>query len=123
MFEIDVEALAETASSGARGFAPASRFPSAERDLALIVDESISSAVIQKVIDRNGIVATCTPFDVYSGPGVPAGKKSIAYRIEYRSLRGTLTSDQVDKAQQGILRQLSREFGVELQDVALGASP
>ncbi len=115
MFEIDVEALAEAASSGARGFAPASRFPSAERDLALIVDENVPSADIQRIIDRNGIVAACTPFDVYSGPGVPAGKKSIAYRIEYRSLRGTLTSDQVDKAQQGILRQLSREFGAELR--------
>ena len=115
MFEIDLEALAEAASSGARSYAPASRFPSAERDLALIVDEAIPSAEIQRVIDRNGIVATCTPFDVYSGPGVPPGKKSIAYRIEYRSLKGTLTSEQVDKAQQGILRQLSREFGAELR--------
>lgn len=115
MFELDVAALEEAVSDSAREFTPASRFPSSERDLALIVDEDIPSADVQKVIDRNGIVARSTPFDVFSGPGVPPGKKSIAYRVEFRSSRGTLTSEQVDKVQQGILRQLNRAFGAELR--------
>ncbi len=115
LFEMSVAALSEAASSSEREFTPTSRFPSSERDLALIVDEHVPAVDIQKVIDRNGIVAMSTPFDVFSGPGVPPGKKSIAYRIVFRSSKSTLTADQVDKIQQGILRQLNREFGAELR--------
>ncbi|MCI0841949.1 MAG: hypothetical protein J4N64_09245, partial [Chloroflexi bacterium] len=55
------------------------------------------------------------PFDVYSGKGVPEGKKSIAFRLVFQSDRDTLTSEQVDKFQGDILRQLERELGVELR--------
>ena len=98
-----------------RDFEHVSRFPASERDIALIVDEDVAAADVRRVIERNGIVARSTPFDVFSGEGIPPGKKSIAYRIVFRSARGTLTSDQVDKVQQGILRQLKREFGAELR--------
>ena len=75
------------------------------------MNAEVSSAQIQGIINRHKMVARSTPFDVYSGEGIAEGKKSTAYRIVFQSDRGTLTSEQIDRAQGDILRQLQREFG------------
>ena len=115
MFEIDLGALFEATSAGLAAYVPVSRFPQAERDIALIVDEGASSASIQQIIDRHKLVASSRPFDMYTGEGVPAGKKSVAYRIVFQSEQATLTSEAVDRAQGDILRQLQRRLGAELR--------
>jgi phenylalanyl-tRNA synthetase beta chain len=115
MFEIDLQALFEAASAGPAVYTPVSRFPQAERDVALIVDEGASSASIQQIIDRHKLVAASRPFDTYTGEGVPDGKKSVAYRIAFQSERATLTSEAIDRAQGDILRQLQRQLGAELR--------
>ena len=115
MFEIDVEALCRAVGEEAGGFAGVSRFPESERDFALVVDESVPSARIQKIIRQHKLVVRAAPFDVYSGEGVAAGKKSIAYRVAFQSPSGTLTTAEVDRAQGDILRRLGREVGAELR--------
>jgi phenylalanyl-tRNA synthetase beta chain len=115
MFELDVEALCGAVGKEAGGFAGVSRFPESERDCALVVDESVPSARIQKIIRQHKLVVRAAPFDVYSGEAVPAGKKSIAYRIAFQSPAGTLTTAEVDRAQGDILRRLGREVGAELR--------
>jgi phenylalanyl-tRNA synthetase beta chain len=115
MFEIDLGALFEATSAGPAAYVPVSRFPQAERDIALIVDEGASSASIQQIIDRHKLVASSRPFDMYTGEGVPGGKKSAAYRIVFQSEQATLTSEAVDRAQGDILRQLQRRLGAELR--------
>ena len=116
MFEIDLGALFDAASAGPGAYVPVSRFPQAERDIALIVDEGASSASIQQIIDRHKLVASSRPFDIYTGEGVPEGKKSAAYRIVFQSEQATLTSEAVDRAQGDILRQLQRRLGAELRE-------
>ncbi len=115
MFEIDLEALFEAVSVRPTAYAPVSRFPQAERDIAIIVDESVPSARVQQIIDRHKLTASSHPFDLYTGEGVPAGKKSVAYRIVFQSEKATLTSDAIDRAQGDILRQLRRELGAEMR--------
>ena len=115
MFEIDLRALFEAASAHPSGYVPVSRFPQAERDVALIVDEGVSSASIRQIIDRHKLAASSRPFDIYTGEGVPDGKKSVAYRIVFQSERATLTSEAIDRAQGDILRQLQRQLGAELR--------
>ena len=115
MFELDVEALCGAVGKEAGGFAGVSRFPESERDCALVVDESVPSARIQKIIGQHKLVVRAAPFDVYSGEAVAAGKKSIAYRIAFQSPAGTLTTAEVDRAQGDILRRLGREVGAELR--------
>ena len=115
MFEIDLESLCEALPEDARRYTSTTRFPESERDLALIVDAAVPSARIQSVIQRNKLVKRTSPFDLYSGQGIPAGKKSIAYRTVFQSPIGTLTTEQVNSAQSDILRQLQREFGAELR--------
>ncbi|MCH8205659.1 MAG: phenylalanine--tRNA ligase subunit beta [Chloroflexi bacterium] len=115
LFEIDIESLATAMSEAGRSYRSTSRFPQSHRDLALIVDQDVPSARIQAIIKAHGLVVGSAPFDVYSGEGVPAGKKSVAYAITFQSTEGTLTSEQVDQAQDSILRQLEREVGASLR--------
>ena len=115
MFEIDLESLLTAVGRRRDAYAAASRFPESERDLALLVDADVQSSSIQQIIRRHKLVKTSTPFDVYSGEGVPEGKRSIAYRITFQSDRSTLTAELVDRAQGDILRQLQRQLGAELR--------
>jgi phenylalanyl-tRNA synthetase beta chain len=115
MFEIDLESLVTAVGRTRDGYAAVSKFPESERDLALLVDADVQSSRIQQIIRRHKLVIASTPFDVYSGDGVPEGKMSIAYRITFQSDRSTLTTELVDKAQGDILRQLQRQLGAELR--------
>jgi phenylalanyl-tRNA synthetase beta chain len=115
MFDIDMEALLSVASDVDLIYRAASRFPESYRDLALVVDADVSSARIQQIVDRHRMVIRSTPFDVYEGEGVPDGKKSVAFRVVFQSQRDTLTSEEVDKFQGDIIRQLTRQLGTELR--------
>jgi phenylalanyl-tRNA synthetase beta chain len=115
LFEVDLRLLANLAAQADRRYESASRFPESHRDLALIVSADVSSDDARALIEANRLVTSATPFDVYSGEGVPAGKKSIAYRVVYQSKSSTLTSRQVDGAQRDIVRRLRRRLGAELR--------
>ena len=115
MFDVDLEEVQASMPTSTKPYTGTTRFPDSERDLALVVDSSVPSAGIEKVILRHKLVKSTSPVDVYTGEGVPAGKKSIAYRIVFQSTRSTLTADLVDRAEGDILRQLQRELGAELR--------
>jgi phenylalanyl-tRNA synthetase beta chain len=89
------------------------RFPAVEQDLALIVDEPTPAGVLLGAIASSSLVRDARIFDEYRGEQVPAGKKSLAFRISYQSLERTLTDDDVAKAQRKLIERLRREFGAE----------
>ena len=115
LFEIDLESLGEAARQSVRRYQSTSRFPESHRDIALIVDADVASASVQRIIERHKLVVSAGPFDVYSAEGIPSGKKSVAYRVVFQSPSYTLTADQVNRAQDDILRQLQMELGAELR--------
>ena len=115
LFEVDIESLIQAIPETGRRYQSTSRFPQSHRDLALIVDEDVPSARVQAIIEGHDLVVGSAPFDVYSGEGVPADKKSVAYAVTFQSTEGTLTSEQVDRAQEEILRRLEREVGATLR--------
>ncbi len=116
MFEIDLESLLEAMPASESRYASINRFPDSERDIALVVDASVSSARVKSIIERHKLVKTSTPFDRYVGEGVGAGKVSVAYRIIFQSPRKTLTAEEVDSALAAILRQLRDDVGAELRE-------
>jgi phenylalanyl-tRNA synthetase beta chain len=69
------------------------RFPSVVRDMALIVDAGIVNQKVKGTIEGFPLVEQVEIFDVYTGEHVPAGKKSLAYHITYRSPTHTLTDE------------------------------
>ena len=81
-------------------YQPIPRFPSTVRDMAILVDASITHQKIKSVIHSFPLVEEVEIFDIYSGGQVPEGKKSMAYRVTYRSPKHTLTDEEVNQEQQ-----------------------
>ena len=116
LFEFNLKSLFQNIRSTDFTYSSISKFPDSERDLALLIDSTISSDDVQIVINRHKLVSTSTAFDLYTGSGIPAHKKSLAFRVVFQSSKATLTTAQIDKAQQDIMNQLKREFGAELRE-------
>lgn len=93
------------------------RFPRVERDISLVVGEDILSKDLEKAIQKYGgeMLERVQLFDLYRGKQVPAGKKSLAYTIWYRSEERTLTEEEVEKVHQKIVEGLKSNFGAELR--------
>ena len=115
LFELSAESLLAALAGAGVSYESASRYPESYRDLAIVVDADVSAARMRRIIERHALAVRSAPFDIYAGEGVPAGKKSVAFRVAFQSDRGTLTSEQVDRFQNDILRQLRRELGAELR--------
>ena len=83
----------------------------------MLVDENVSAAEIERTISRNGgkFFAGVTLFDVYQGKQIAAGKKSMAFSIQFQSNDKTLTDAEADEGFQGILEAVQKEFDAELR--------
>ena len=114
LFELNVTELLPF-TAGHSMFQPIPRFPAMVRDIALIVDVGVSHQQIVDIIRGFSLVKDMAVFDVYSGKQVPAGKKSLAYRITYQSPTHTLTDEEVNKVQEQILKKLNQQLGATLR--------
>jgi phenylalanyl-tRNA synthetase beta chain len=105
--------LEATAPPPAR-YRPLPAQPANERDLALLVPVSTPSAAVADAIRAGAgpLLEEVDVFDVYSGSGVPAGTRSIAWRLRFRAPDRTLTDAEVDGAVQRVLQRLNDEMGV-----------
>ncbi|MCM1522943.1 MAG: phenylalanine--tRNA ligase subunit beta [Ruminococcus sp.] len=100
----------------AKVYKPLPKYPAVTRDLAVVCDEDISAAQLEKAIAQ-GIGKTLESvklFDVYKGKQIPEGKKSAAFSIVMRSHEGTLTDEQADGAMKKALKKLA-ELGAEIR--------
>ncbi|HEX7475265.1 MAG TPA: phenylalanine--tRNA ligase subunit beta [Dehalococcoidales bacterium] len=114
LIELDLKTLVPFTVKD-RLYQPVPRFPSSVRDLALILDAGVTHQSVQKVIKSFSLVEEAEIFDVYAGGQVQAGKKSMAYRISYRSAQNTLTDEEINRVQSQILDRLSSELGAVLR--------
>ena len=100
-----------------RSFTPLSRFPDVSRDTALLVDEDTKAADILAMLRQNKAktVEDLTLFDLYTGQGIPPGKKSIGVRIRYRDMAKTLTEEEVGKAHDRMIKVLCDKLAAEIR--------
>ncbi len=93
------------------------RFPSVERDLAIVVDEALPAERIMKWIKglRNSLIEEVEVFDQYRGSPIPEGKKSLAFRISYRAEERTLTDAEVNAIHQDLIVKIGELFGAQLR--------
>jgi phenylalanyl-tRNA synthetase beta chain len=105
------------AANPPRTFAHLPRFPLAERDIAFVVPDDVTHQRVRDVMSRAGVafVTAITVFDVYRGEHVPAGHKSMAYRIGYRLSDRTLTDAEIDAAHQTIAAALTAQLGAQVR--------
>ena len=93
------------------------KFPSAMRDIALVVDRNVLSQDLKaEILSAGGeLIARVELFDVYEGKQIPGNKKSLAFAIEYRSESKTLTDEEVDNVHHRIVTRLGEKFSAELR--------
>jgi phenylalanyl-tRNA synthetase beta chain len=114
MFELNVSSLLPFAMQ-CNNYKTIARFPSVIRDIALVLDSSVTHKQVIDIINRFSLVKEATLFDVYSGKQVEAGKKSLAYRLIFQSAEHTLTDMEVDKVLEQILKKLQGALGATLR--------
>lgn len=98
-------------------FTPLPRYPAVYRDIALVLPESVSAARVAEALYSHGRpwLVEARLFDVYSGDPVPAGKRSLAFRLSYRDPERTLTDDLVNSHHQALVTALESDLGAELR--------
>lgn len=95
---------------------PLPKFPSMQRDLAIVVAESILwEDLMKEIIRLSPLLVNLEPFDVFTGHGVAEGKKSIAFHLEFRSTEKTLESEDVEEIIKQILEVLNKKFDAQLR--------
>ena len=115
IFELDVANLLKVLPQTGRHYKPISRYPSATRDLSIVVAGDVPAAKIQDTVIRQRLVVKTQLFDVFEGGNIPAGKRSLAYHIHFQSPDRTLTTEEVNRAFQSVVNSLEREFRAELR--------
>ena len=99
------------------GFAALSKFPASRRDLALLVDESLTAQqLLDSLYDLGGErLRTATLFDVYRGKGIPQGQKSLTFSLILQDFSRNLTDQDVDRLLASMLSGLQQRHGATLR--------
>lgn len=94
------------------------KFPEVRRDLALLIDDTISFADIHSIAfeTEKKILKNVNLFDVYQGDKLPQGKKSYAISFTLQDEHKTLTDSQIDKTVQQLLKKFEEKLGATLRD-------
>jgi len=93
------------------------KFPKVKRDLALLLDESVSFNELQEAANKTEkhLLKRVTLFDVFTGKKLPSGKKSYALSFTLQDERKTLTDKQIDKIMKKLQQSFENEFGASLR--------
>jgi phenylalanyl-tRNA synthetase beta chain len=117
-FELDMYVLLDAMDRLAIPiFEPFSSFPKSDRDLAFFAAIRVSVAELQRAIAHTGseLLESVSLFDQYMGEGVPAGQRSLAFRLTYRKSDRTLTDEDINPVHQKIRDMLEEKFQVSLR--------
>lgn len=114
--DLDFNLLMQIAKDSKR-FKAIPKFPAIERDLALLVaDDTTSYAIEQVIVDAAGdLLESVKLFDLYKGPQIPDGQKSLAYALLFRKADRTLTDEEINPIFDQILKDLSLKLNAQLR--------
>jgi phenylalanyl-tRNA synthetase beta chain len=114
LFELEMDALGVEKPQ----YNEISRFPQVRRDLAVVVDETVAlSALAERVrLSASSLLCELRIFDVYRGPGVEAGRKSVALGLIFQDISRTLTDDDVEQAIASIVTDLRTSLNAKIRE-------
>jgi len=115
VFELELDALLHTSLPLAQAV---SKFPANRRDIAVVVDESVSAGDVMKLIRKVGEnqLVGINLFDVYLGKGVEPGKKSLAIALTLQDTTRTLEEKEIAETVGSVVSALKSEFNASLRD-------
>ncbi|NLM96173.1 MAG: phenylalanine--tRNA ligase subunit beta [Halanaerobiaceae bacterium] len=116
VFQLDFEMLLEKARLF-RTYEELPRYPASERDLAILVSGDIHAYEILKEIRVKGgdLLKEATLFDLYQGDQIPAGKKSLAFKLLFQALDRTLRDEEVNALMEKIIKSLEEKFAAKIR--------
>ena len=99
-------------------YVPLPRFPGVVRDLSFLVGRDVPYQGIKMAIDKLGLphLEDFGVIDHYAGANIPKDKKSLSLRFTFRNPKATLVAEDVDKAEQKIVKSLKSAFKIELRE-------
>ncbi|PKK97306.1 MAG: phenylalanine--tRNA ligase subunit beta [Tenericutes bacterium HGW-Tenericutes-3] len=99
-------------------YSPMSRYPNIDRDLAIVVDETVTADELIKMIEQTARknLVKINVFDVYQGSHIEKGKKSIAFNLVFNDVDKTLESDDVDQLMKKITNRLSFSYKATIRN-------
>ncbi|HMJ53230.1 MAG TPA: phenylalanine--tRNA ligase subunit beta [Polyangiaceae bacterium] len=122
--EIDLTELGRVRKTGVR-YAPVPRLPAATRDIALVVREEVPAGEVERVIREaaGDLCESVQIFDVFRGPSLPGGHRSLAFHVVYRDPKAalahgearTLTDREVDERHAAVVAKANAELGATLR--------
>ncbi|MGB9430210.1 MAG: phenylalanine--tRNA ligase subunit beta [Gammaproteobacteria bacterium] len=115
LFELDRDALSEIPVPV---FSPVSRYPSVRRDLAVIVNEDILVETLRDCVCASApnSLQEVRIFDIYRGPGIDSGRKSVALGLILQDSSRTLTDEAADAIMSRVVERLQYELGATIRD-------
>ncbi|MGL4821028.1 MAG: phenylalanine--tRNA ligase subunit beta, partial [Bacilli bacterium] len=116
VFEVNVTKLAAN-MPGQLSYEPIPRFPEVTRDVAWVVDTTVSAGQIEAIVRESAskLLKDVRIFDLYAGDRLEEGKKSIAFTLVYRDNERTLTEEDVTAAHQKILTAVENGVGATVR--------
>ena len=100
-----------------RVYKPLPKYPAAERDLALIVNDDVTAGSLLESIQKSGgkFLESVKLFDVYKGKPLQATEKSLAFSMLFRAADRTLTDEEVNSAIEKIMARVKNDFNAEIR--------
>jgi phenylalanyl-tRNA synthetase beta chain len=116
--EISLKSLLTAISKGKqKQYQTIAKFPAVNRDLAFVIDQKIFYNDISREIKNfDSLIKDLELFDVYSGENLENNKKSLAFHIVYQSDEKTLTSEEIDKIQNKLIKHLEEKFSAQIRN-------
>jgi phenylalanyl-tRNA synthetase beta chain len=98
-------------------YKPLPKFPATTRDFSFVVDEAVEVGTLIATMSRAGgkLVEGVSLFDVYRGPQIGEGKKSVSLRVSLRAADRTLTVEEADKVSSKILGAMEHQLGITIR--------
>jgi len=98
-------------------YQPLPKFPAVTRDIAVVCDKTVTVGALEDCIRRGakGLLKDVALFDIYTGTGIPEGKKSVAFNLTLRADDRSLTAEEADADVKSILALLESELNATLR--------
>jgi phenylalanyl-tRNA synthetase beta chain len=115
--DINWEVLLKAIRNNSIVYREVSKFPSVRRDLALLIDKSVTFSDLERIAQKTDkkILRRVNVFDVYQGDKLPVGKKSYALSFTFQDEEKTLTDKQIDALVQKLIVNFGKEANAEVR--------
>ncbi|NCT56583.1 MAG: phenylalanine--tRNA ligase subunit beta [Legionella sp.] len=115
LFEIKLDAFEATQTPLYRAI---SKYPQVQRDLSLLVDQTISASQIETVVRRKSaeLLKAFHVFDHYTGTSIPENKKSLGIALILQDEHRTLTEQDITPLMENVMAALESELGIHVRD-------